>query len=103
MRECRCGCGREARTPSGWAGRGCSLRAIPPDVRAARGRAADRAAQIQHGQTGGRARRRVCWQALLERVLADDSLYDNPRAVLAEVYRVGYLNGYNRAWSRKLR
>jgi hypothetical protein len=102
MAVCRCGCGHEAKA-SGWARRGCSLRAIPRDVRSRRSRRwaqTHKAQMAAAGRTGGRKagaklRARSSVEAIVLRELnAQGECIDFPAAVIRRVYRLGYLQGW---------
>ncbi len=114
MPACRCGCGGDAKA-SGYAKRGCNLRAIPPDVRARRAKRwarQHREAQAAAGRKGGlrggatlRARSSV--EAIIRRELnAQGECIDFPASVIRRVYKLAYGHGWgarNRALGTALR
>jgi hypothetical protein len=91
---CPCGCGQPVRTPAGYGGRGCSLRAVPKDVRAARSRAWALANPEFMREIGRRTQGRIKarrWDDLLDQWL-DDRVA--PADALRTSYRRGYMSGY---------
>lgn len=91
---CPCGCGRPAVTKKGFAGKGCSLRLIPREVRAVRARAwalAHMDTCRRNGQKGGWKNRPTRWDDLLDRWLDDDM---RPADALTAAYRRGYGAGF---------
>jgi hypothetical protein len=91
---CPCGCGKPATTKKGYGGKGCSLRVIPREVRAARARAwalAHPHKCRRWGQQGGRKNRPTRWDDMVDRWLDDEM---RPADALKEAYRRGYQAGY---------
>lgn len=94
MTLCPCGCRRPARTKAGYAGRGCYLRSIPPEVRGARTRAWAKANPEkfrEFGRKGQQTRRKTVWDDLIDRWLDDDV---RPEDALRAAYNLGYHGGY---------
>lgn len=98
-RQCPCGCGQPVKTPKGFAGRGCSLRAIPREERVARSkRHAERLGKAYFHALASKASRarfyKAQWDDLLEKWLDDDL---PPKDALREAYTRGYRSGFNTA------
>jgi hypothetical protein len=77
MTVCRCGCGHRTANPSGWARRGCSLRAISPA-----------------------ARRKTQWDDLFDK-WTEIARTKGPSYALREAYRRGYVGGYHAGRERR--
>ena len=97
MSLCPCGCGKEAKTKQGWAGRGCYLRAMPREERAAQSKRKSEAWGRDHyRQLAAKASHarfyKAMWDDLLDKWLDDDV---RPADALKEAYTRGYRTGYN--------
>lgn len=96
MTLCPCGCGGPARTPKGYARRGCCLRMIPKEVRAARAKAwadAHRTHYVEMGRKSNKRSRPRRYDDLLVR-WNEIARTKGPSAALSEAYRRGYQSGY---------
>jgi hypothetical protein len=103
MTVCRCGCGHRTANPSGWARRGCSLRAISPAERSARSKAwaRDHAEVFRAaGRKGNAVRRKAQWDDLLDK-WTEIARTKGPSYALREAYRRGYISGYHAGRERR--
>lgn len=92
--RCPCGCGRLVKPGKRYGARGCSLRVIPREVRAARARSWALAHLDEcraSGSKGGWRTRKRRWDDLIDQWLDDDV---RPADALATCYKRGYSSGY---------
>lgn len=96
MTLCPCPCKQPVKPGNKYAGKGCSLRAIPREVKAERMRERCRRLGLAHkrwaGSKGGRESDIERWSRLLEKW--QDM---KPREALREAYFRGYRSGYTAA------